>query len=106
VLGRGHRVALGRIHHDHPSRRRRGQVDVVDADPRAPDHAQRLGRLEQVRRHLGAAADDQSVVPGQDAAQLIGFDACAVIHLDARGGLEQRHALVGELVGDQHAKHG
>jgi hypothetical protein len=37
VLGRGDRVAEGRVHHDHAPRRRGFDIDVVDADAGAAD---------------------------------------------------------------------
>ena len=40
---------------------------------------------------------------GMMRLQLVGREARAVIRLDARRGRENGEALVGELVGDQHA---
>ena len=43
VLGHRDGVAARRVHHQHAGGGGGGQIDVVDADARAPDHAQ-LGR--------------------------------------------------------------
>src|ERR1700730_16810615 len=54
MLGRGDRMAERRIHHDDAPGRRRGDVDVVDADAGAPDHLQAFCLLQDLGRHLVA----------------------------------------------------
>ena len=64
VLGGRDVVAARRVHHDDAARGRGGDVDVVDADPGAPDHAQLAARGDHVGGHLGAAADHEPVGVG------------------------------------------
>jgi hypothetical protein len=55
VLGGRDRVGVGRIDHQHAALGGRHQVDVVDADPRPPDHAQTRGGFDQ--RPIDLVAD-------------------------------------------------
>ncbi len=106
VLGGGDVVALGRVHHHDAARGGARHVDVVDADPRAPDHAQLLGGVDHLGGHLGAAADHQAVGVADRLEQLVGSQARPVVDLEAGRPLEDLEALGGELVADEDLGHG
>ncbi len=61
MLGRGDRVAAGRVHHDDPAPGRGRDVDVVDAHARAHDRLEPRLALEHLGRQLRARADHDPV---------------------------------------------
>ena len=61
MLGRGDDVAERRVHHVHAALRRRGNVDVVDADSRASDDGEPRRGIHERRGHLRLAAHDERV---------------------------------------------
>ena len=71
VLGGGADVALGGVGDDHALFGRGIDVDVVDADARAPDDHQLGCRPEERGRDVGPRADDQSVGVGDGRVQLL-----------------------------------
>ena len=105
MLGCRDGVPLRAVHHDDAAGGCYTQVDIVHTDAGATDHAKLICHLEQVGRHLGSAAHDETVVPGDDPEQLIGVDPGLVIDLDALLGFEHGESLVGKLVRNQHAEH-
>ena len=64
-------VAGRAVHHDDAAARRRFEIDVVDADARAPDHFERRGRVDYFARDAGAAANQQRVVGRDNFRQLL-----------------------------------
>ena len=105
VLGGGDRVSEGRVHHDDALGGRRRNVDIVDPDAGAPDDAQALRPLENLRRHLGGGADRETVIAADDLGELflvlaevgleVGLDAAILEDLDGGGG---------QGVGDENAR--
>ena len=102
VLGRGNRVAAGRVHHDHAAPRGRVHIDVVHADAGAPDHAQPRPGIHDGRRDFRLAAHD-------DAAELRDhFDQRRFAHSGVGGNVERaitRHlvdATLGNRIRDQN----
>ena len=85
VLGRGDRVALGRIHHDHAPLGGGRHIHVVDTNAGAANDAQLGGGLDDVGGHLGAGADHQGVVLADDRLELCRRQAGAHIHLGHLG---------------------
>ena len=69
VLGRGDGVAGGRVEDEHAVPRRRLDVDVVDADTGASDHAELGRRGEHLGGDLGLAAHHERVVVADALAQ-------------------------------------
>src|SRR5262252_5586841 len=107
VLGRGDRVAERRVHHDDALGGGGRNVDVVDADAGAPDHAQRLRLLENLRRHLGGRADREPVVVADDLGELVLVLAEAGLEIDLDAAiLEDLHGGGRECVGDENARGG
>src|SRR5581483_6699370 len=66
VLGRGDDRRFRRIGDDDPAPRRRLDVDIVDADARAPDHLEVRRECEHVGGQLRRRADDDRVVTPDD----------------------------------------
>ena len=66
VLGGRDDRRLRRVRHHDPAPRRRVHVDVVDPDPRPPDHLQALGARDHIRGELRPRADDDRVVLADD----------------------------------------
>ena len=100
VLGGREHVALRRVHDDDAALGRRGDVDVVDADPGAAHHLELRAGRDDVRRHLRGGADDEAVVVGDAGQELAGIPVGPHVHLEALL-LEERNALGGELLLDQ-----
>ncbi len=71
VLGGGHDVRLRRVGDDDATARGGLHVDVVDADAGAADHAQVLGGVDQLGRHLRRRADQDAVVGADLLGQLL-----------------------------------
>jgi hypothetical protein len=75
VLRRRNDVRLGRVRHDDPAAGGRLDVDVVDADAGAADHAQVRAGLDQVRCELRRGADHDRVVAPDDRREVaLGVD--------------------------------
>ena len=103
VLGGGDRVAERRVDDDDAARGGRFEVDVVDADAGAADGAKLLAGGEYPGGHLGFAADDQRVVRGDDAQELVRRQAGADIDLGFPG--EDVDAVLGDRVRDEDLLH-
>ena len=71
VLRRRDDVRLRRIRHHDPALGRRRHVDVVDADPRTPDHAQLVGALDQLGVQPRRRADQDPVVATDPLRELL-----------------------------------
>jgi len=84
VFGGRHRVAVGRVHHDDAALRRRPDVNVVHADARAADGAQRPGRFEQLRRDLRLAAHDEPLAVAHGLEQFLALQARPLLDREAR----------------------
>src|SRR5207247_3248177 len=76
-------------------------VDVVDADARPADHAQRVRPREHVGGDLGAAADDEGVEAAHRVPQLRRRETGARLDLELRLLAEPRQPLGAERVGQQ-----
>ena len=99
VLRRRHDVRLRRIGHDDPALGRRRHVDVVHADPRAPDHAQPAGALDDVGGDLRRRADQQAVVVADAVGELLAREVEG--HVDLEPLAQQVDPGVGDLLGDE-----
>src|SRR5690606_20316175 len=107
VLGRGDRIAEGRVHDDDAAPRGGRDVDIVDADAGATDHLQLLRRLDELFGDLGGGTDGEAVIVGDlrqqgllvlaEIGQVVDLDATVLEDLDGGGG---------ELVGNEYAGHG
>jgi len=71
VLGGRDRIAKRRVHHDDAATRRRGYVDIVDADAGASDDFQPGRGTDQLLRHLGGGAHREAVILIDDFQQLV-----------------------------------
>ena len=106
VLGGGDRIAKGGVHHHDPARRGCRNVDIVDPDAGAPDHAQIGGAVDQFGGRLGGRADGEPVILADDPGQAVGI--LAEIGLEIRldpAIAEDLHGGVGQLVGNQDLGH-
>ena len=104
VLGRGDRIAEGRVHHDDAARGGGRDVDIVDADAGAADDLE-LGRGgDQLFGDLGGRADGEAVILADDFEQLVLVlaEIRLVVDLDAAI-LEDLDGGVGKLVGYENA---
>ena len=61
VLGRGHGIAIGRVHDDDPARGRRAKIDVVDSDAGASDDSEAHRLFDELRRYLGGGSHRQPI---------------------------------------------
>jgi hypothetical protein len=104
VLGRGHHVGLRSVGHDDAALRRRGDVDVVDAHPGAPDRAQARGVLEQRGVDLRGRADEQAVERADALGELVGAQAGGHVDLEALVA-QERDAGVPDLLRDEDLRH-
>ena len=103
VLDGGDGVGQRRVDDDHPTRRRRLEVDVVDADPGAPDHRELRGGLDDALGDAGLAAHDDAGHVGDGFDELVLAEAGAdygVVALAQAG-----DALLGDLVRDEDGRH-
>ena len=101
MLGGGDGVAERRVHHHDAVRRRRLDVDIVDADAGATDDFQVLRLRQHLGRDLGRRADREAVVVADDGAQLGGFQAGLEVDVAAALG-EDLDGARRQLVGDQN----
>ena len=99
VLGRRDDGGLRRVDDENAAFRRRVDVHVVDPDARPADHAKPRGLLEQVRRHLGRAANDEPVVCS-DAF----LERAVEIDVDVEAGPQQVDARLGDALADQDSR--
>jgi hypothetical protein len=72
MLGGGDHVAIRGVHHHDAAAGRLGNVHVVEADTGAPHHLEPLCLRQQVRGHLGGAADHQPIVIADDGFGRLG----------------------------------
>jgi hypothetical protein len=105
VLGRRDDVGLRRVHDHHATRRRRLDVDVVEADARAADDDQLVGGSEHLGRHLGGRPDDECAGARDRGEQLVRGQADPNVDVVA-GGPEAVETTVGDCFGDEDARHG
>ena len=69
--------------------------------PARPITLEARARFDDLGRDLRTAAHDERVVAADDLANLFGFEAGTIVHLDLRCALEHQTSLFGERVGDQ-----
>ena len=101
VLGGRDDVRLGRVADDDPARGRRLDVDVVDPDAGAADHAQRSGGRDQRGVDRRGRAHDERVGVASAAAR-----SAPGLELDDLAGLAQQlQARVGDRLGDDAARY-
>src|SRR5581483_7585071 len=96
VLGRGDDRGVRRVRDDDPASRRGLDVDVVDADPGAPDHLQPGGALDEVGGELGRRADDDRVVAADDL-----LERALRVDVDVEALAEEVDARVGDRLPDE-----
>jgi hypothetical protein len=101
VLGRRHDVRLWRVGDDDAAARRRRHVDIVDTDPRPPDHLQVAAALDQIGGHLRGRADQDPVELADPRGERVGIPIES--GLDVEVLLEQLDARFADVLGDQHA---
>ena len=103
VLGRGDRVRLRGVDDEDPALCRGVDVDVVDAGAGTPDHAQAVGALDQLGRHLGAGADQQRVELGDPLGEPVRVELVAELDLEVAP--QQLDPRLGDLLGDENSRH-
>ena len=97
MLGRGDRIAEGRVHHDDALLGRRRNVDIVDADAGAADHLEILRRGDDLLGDLARRADGEAIILADDFEQLVlvlaqigqVVDLDAIVLEDLDGGLAE-----------------
>ena len=99
VLRRGDDVRLRRVGDDDAALGGRLDVDVVDPDAGAADHAQVVRAADQVRRQLGRRADEDPVVAADPLRELLVRPVDADV--DGEALAQHVHAGVGDLLLDQ-----
>ena len=104
VLGGGHDVAARRVDDDDAFARRRRDVNVVHAHPRAADDAQTATGLDDRRGDACLTPDDQRVELG-DAPDQLGFFQLAD-HRDLARAAQPLEAVLGQRIGDEDLDHG
>ncbi len=100
MLGGGHDVGLGRVGDDDPAAGGSRDVDVVDADAGAPDHAQLTGPLDQIGRELGGRAHEDAVVLADPLGQLLVAPVDPEVDVEVLA--QQIHARLADLLLDEH----
>src|SRR5262249_26214109 len=95
-------VALGRVDDQDPLLAGGLDVDVVHADPGAPDDLELAGGGQHRGRDLGRRAHTQSVVAADDRGQLGRGQAGLDVDLKT-GRAEQLDGLLRHVVGDEDA---
>jgi hypothetical protein len=85
MLRRGHAVAERTVHHDDAAPRSSVEIDVVDADAGASDHAERFRGVDHFRRDPRRAADHERMV-GRDYLREFGR-LKARLHIDGEAGM-------------------
>ena len=88
MLGSRDAVAGRAVHHDDSATRRRFDIDVVNADARAPDHFERRGRVDYFAGDASAAANQQRVVGRDYFRQLFRLESGLDVDLQLREALE------------------
>jgi hypothetical protein len=99
VLRGGDDVRLRRVGDDDAALGGRLDVDVVDPDPGAPDHAQVVGLLDQLRGQLRGRPDQDRVVVADALGQLLVAPVDPEVDVEALA--QEVHAGVGELLLDE-----
>ena len=102
VLGGGDHVAVRGVADEDASPRAGLDVDVVDADPGAPDDAEPRGVIQELGGDRGPGAGDQSVVVPDARVQRLARGLGELVDLDASFA-QIREPLRGDRVDDQHA---
>jgi len=101
MFGRREGVAPGGVHHDDPPARGRRDVHVVHSHPRTDDDFEFRRRLQDLGRHLGAAADDHPVGLRQVGAKRRRLEARRIVHLQALTPAQFLDRFLGNAVRNQ-----
>ena len=99
VLRRRDDGRLRRVGDDDATARRRFDIHVVDADPRAPDYLQAQGPVDQLCGELGRRADDDRVVEIDDLRELT-----VRVHVDVEALAQKVDARRGDRLADEDAR--
>ena len=102
VLGGGHDVGLRRVGDDDPALGGGLDVDVVDADPGAPNRAQAGRLLDQLGGQLGCRADQDAVVLADPLRELLVAPIDAEVDVEVLA--QQLDAGVADLLLDEYAQ--
>ena len=97
-------VAGWGVEDEHAVSRRGIDVDVVDADSGASDHPKSRRGREHLRGDLGLASDHERVVVADALAERARLEPGH--HVDLTGGAQARHAVLGDGVRNENARHG
>ena len=103
VLDGGDGVGQWRVDDDHAARRRRLEVDVVDAHPGAADHRELRGGLDHALGDAGLAAHDDAGHVGHGCDEFVLAQTRADYGVVAFS--QARDALFGDLVGNEDGRH-
>ncbi len=102
MLRRRDHVAARRVEDHDAATRGEVEVDVVHAHTGPPQHLQLLAGFDDLGRHLGATADDESIVRLDDRAQLLRADPAPRIHNQPGGPPQDLDPLRGDVIRQQH----
>ena len=102
LSGRNH-VPRRRVDDDDTSLCRCIEIDVVDADARAPDHLERPRRRDDLPRDLRLAANHERIVPVHAVAQLFRRQPRPHIHIRAQA-LQGLDAVLRYRIADEYAE--
>ena len=100
VLGGGHDVGLRGVGDDDPALGRRRHVDVVDADPGAPDRTEVRPPVDEVLGELRRRADEDAVVLADALGELLVAPVDAEVDVEVLA--QERDAGVADLLLDEH----
>jgi hypothetical protein len=104
VLRSGDRIAERRVHHDDAPRRRRRNVDIVDADAGAANHFELCRLLQDFRCDLGGGAHREAVELADHRGKLVLVLAEIGLEVDLDAAiLEDLDRRRRQGIGDEHA---
>ena len=104
MFGGRDRIAERRVHHDDAPRRRRRNIDVVDADAGAADHFELCRLLQDFRRDLGGGAHRKAVELADHRGKLVLVLAEIGLEVDLDAAvLEDLDRRRRQGIGDEHA---
>ena len=100
----GDRIAEGRVHHHHATRRGSRNIDIVDPDA-GPANDLEIGcRRQNILSHLGGGTDSEAVIIADDGREFLWREAR--LHIDLDAALNEDVGSAGaELVTDQNFRH-
>ena len=102
MLGGGHRVAAGGVHHDDAAPGGGVDIDIVHPDTGPADRLEIFRRGDDIRADLGLAAHDKGGVVGDDFEQFVVREARLEGHVQVSAFGEGVDAGLRDGIGDKN----